>query len=333
MPAPEGLTRRPTILRLVLHRLPPLLATLFAVSVLTFLLTDLLPGDPALQILGPQSASPEAVAQVREDLRLDEPLPLRYVHWVGAAATGDLGRSYRTGQQVSDAILERLPVTLEVGGLAIALALLGSIPLGMLSAYRAGGPLDRTVTGTSFALLAIPNFMMAILLILVFSEMLGVLPATGWVYLTEDLGGNIRAALLPALSIALGELAVYTRLLRSDMIATLQEDYIALSRAKGMPTWWILLRHGLRPSSFSLLTVVGLQVGAIMSGSVVVETLFALPGVGRLLVDSILQRDLVMVQGIALAVAVSYVAVNVFVDVLYSYLDPRIRRGRASTPA
>lgn len=314
-----------------LRRLPPLIATLFAVSILTFLLTDLLPGDPALQILGPQSATPERIAQVRADLRLDDPLPERYVAWVTDAATGDFGRSYRTGQEVSEAILERLPVTLQIGGMAIGIALLVAVPLGMLSAYRAGGPIDRGVTGVTFTLLAIPNFMMAILLILVFAETFGLLPATGWVSFTDDPAANLRGALLPALSIAMAELAVYTRLLRSDMISTLQEDFIAVSRAKGMPTWWILLRHGLRPSSFSLLTVVGVQVGAIISGSVIIETLFALPGVGRLLVDSIFQRDLIMVQGIALVLAVSYVLVNFVVDLLYSYLDPRIRRGHASS--
>lgn len=317
-------------MRSVLRRLPALVATLVAVSFLTFLLTSLLPGDPAVAILGPQGATPEAVARVRADLRLDDPLPVRYVRWVGDAVTGDLGRSYRTGQEVRSAIGERLPTTLEVGGLAIAFALLGAIPLGMVSAYRAGGPVDRAVTGTSFALLAVPSFMMAILLILVFAEGFGLLPATGWVRFSDDVAENLKGAVLPSLSIAIGELAVYTRLLRSDMIATLQEDYIALARAKGMPTPWILLRHALRPSSFSLLTVVGLQVGAIMSGSVLVETLFALPGVGRLLVDSIFQRDLVMVQGIALVVAVTYVAVNFAVDLLYSHLDPRIRRDRSA---
>jgi peptide/nickel transport system permease protein len=320
-------------MRGILRRLVPLLLTLVAVSFLTFLLTSLLPGDPAVQILGPQSATPEAVAKVRHDLRLDDPLVVRYVHWVGDVSHGDLGRSYRTGQEVRSAIGERLPVTLEVGGLAIVLALLCAIPLGMLSAYRAGSGVDRAVTGASFALLAIPSFMMAILLILVFAEQLGWLPATGWVRLSDDVVGNLKGAILPALSISIGELAVYARLLRSDMIATLQEDYIALARAKGMPTSWILLRHALRPSSFSLLTVVGLQIGAIMSGSVLVETLFALPGVGRLLVDSIYQRDLVMVQGIALVVAVSYVAVNFTVDIVYSYLDPRIRRGRSAARA
>jgi peptide/nickel transport system permease protein len=321
------------VARAVARRLLPLLATLVAVSFLTFLLTSLLPGDPAVQILGPQGATPEAVAEVRSDLHLDDPLLVRYGRWVGDVVRGDLGRSYRTGQEVRDAIGERLPVTLEIGGMAIVLALLGAIPLGMVSAYRAGGGVDRAVTGTSFALLAVPSFMMAILLILVFAEQLGLVPATGWVRLSDGLGENLRGAVLPALSISIGELAVYTRLLRSDMIATLQEDYISLARAKGMPTFWILLRHALRPSSFSLLTVVGLQVGAIMSGSVVVETLFALPGVGRLLVDSIYQRDLVMVQGIALVVAVSYVAVNFTVDIVYAYLDPRIRRGRSAARA
>jgi peptide/nickel transport system permease protein len=321
------------MVRRLARRVLPVLATLVAVSFLTFLLTDLLPGDPAEQILGPQGATPEAVARVRSELHLDDPLPQRYAAWVRGVASGDLGRSYRTGQPVWEAIRERLPVTLEVGLVAIGLAVLGAIPLGMLSAYRAGGPADRGITGGTFALLAVPNFMMALLLILVFAEALGVVPATGWVRISDDLAGNVRAAALPALSLAIAELAVYTRLLRSDMIATLQEDYITLARAKGMPTFWILLRHALRPSSFSLLTVVGLQVGAIMSGAVVVETLFALPGVGRLLVDSIFQRDLVTVQGVALVIAVSYVLVNVVVDIVYSLLDPRVRRGRAALSA
>lgn len=315
------------------RKVPAVVATLVAVSFLTFLLTSLLPGDPAEQILGPQGITPEAVAKVRSDLRLDDPLPVRYVAWIGDVLQGDLGRSYRTGQPVSEAIGERLPVTLEIGGMAIVFALLGAIPLGMLSAYRAGGPLDRGITSASFALLSMPNFMMAILLILVFAVTFGLLPATGWVGVRDGLGANLKGAVMPALALGIGELAVYTRLLRSDVIATLQEDYVALARAKGMPTFWILLRHALRPSSFSLLTVVGLQIGAIMSGSVVVETLFALPGVGRLLIDSILQRDLVTVQGIALVVAVSYVVVNFAVDLLYSSLDPRIRRGRVSVRA
>lgn len=314
----------------VLRRLPSLLATLFAVSLLTFLMTSLLPGDPALQILGADNATPEAIAAVRADLGLDDPLPVRYLHWIGDALTGDFGRSYRTNEPVSDAILDRLPVTAEIGILAIVIALLVAIPVGMLSAYRAGTRTDKLISSTSFGLLAVPNFMVAIFLILIFAVWLGVLPATGWVNFTDDPVQNLRSALLPALSLAIAEMAVYTRLLRTDMIATLQQDFVTMARVKGVSNRRILFRHALRPSSFSLMTVAGVQVGAIIGGSVVIETLFALPGVGRLLLEAVLVRDLLMVQGVALVIAISYVVVNFTVDILYSYLDPRISHGRSA---
>lgn len=317
-------------MRYILQRIPSLIATLLAVSILTFLLTSLLPGDPALQILGPEAATPEAIKAVRTDLGLDDPLPVRYIHWLGNALTGDFGRSYRTNQPVSDAILSRLPVTAEIGILAIAIALVVAIPLGMLSAYRAGQKTDKAISGTSFGLLAVPNFMVAIFLIYVFAVALGTLPATGWVRFTDNPVQNLRSAILPALSLAIAELAVYTRLLRTDMIATLQQDFVTMARVKGVSDRRILFRHALRPSSFSLMTVAGVQVGAIIGGSVVIETLFALPGVGRLLFDSVTQRDLVMVQGVALVIAVSYVVVNFAVDILYSFLDPRISHGRSA---
>lgn len=321
-------------MELVLRRLPAMLATLLVVSFLTFLLTSLLPGDPALEILGPEGAGhPAQVARVHHDLRLDEPLPQRYVGWLGDVATGDLGRSYRTGQPVLEAIRERLPVTLEIGTLAIVIALSVAIPLGTWSAFRAGARADRIITGGTFGLLAVPNFMVAIMLILVFAVTLGWLPATGWVRFTADPLDNLRHAILPALSLAAGELAVYTRLLRADMITTLQQDSITMARAKGIPTRRILFRHALRPSSFSLLTVVGLQVATILGGAVIVETLFALPGIGRLLVDSILQRDLIMVQGVTLVIAAAFVVINFIVDLLYTVLDPRIRHGRAAAAA
>ncbi|HEU0041622.1 MAG TPA: ABC transporter permease [Jiangellaceae bacterium] len=317
---------------LVLRRLPAMLATLLIVSFLTFLLTSLLPGDPAVQILGADAANdPDSLQVVREELRLDDPLLERYGAWLGNVATGDLGRSFRTDQQVADAIRERLPVTLEIGGLAVLIALAFAIPLGTLSAFRAGSRADRLVTGASFGLLALPPFMVAILLILVFAVTLGWLPATGWVRFTADPLDNLRHAILPALSLAVGEMAVYTRLLRADMITTLQQDSITMARAKGIPTKRILFRHALRPSSFSLMTVVGLQVATIIGGAVIIETLFALPGVGRLLVDSILQRDLIMVQGCALVIAMAFVVINFIVDILYTFLDPRIRYGSAAT--
>lgn len=314
----------------VLRRIPSLLATLFAVSLLTFLMTSLLPGDPALQILGAEAATPEAIAAVRADLGLDDPLPVRYLHWIGDALTGDFGRSYRTNEPVSEAIIDRLPVTAEIGILAIIIALAIAIPVGMLSAYRSGTRTDKVISSTSFGLLAVPNFMVAILLILIFAVWLGVLPATGWVNFTDNPVQNLRSALLPALSLAVAEMAVYTRLLRTDMIATLQQDFVTMARVKGVSNRRILFRHALRPSSFSLMTVAGVQVGAIIGGSVVIETLFALPGVGRLLLEAVLVRDLLMVQGVALVIAVSYVVVNFTVDILYSYLDPRISHGRST---
>lgn len=314
----------------LLRRLPSLLATLFAVSLLTFLMTSLLPGDPALQILGAENATPEAIAAVRADLGLDDPLPVRYLHWIGDALTGDFGRSYRTNEPVSEAIIDRLPVTAEIGLLAIVIALLVAIPVGMLSAYRSGTRTDKLISSTSFGLLAVPNFMVAIFLILIFAVWLGVLPATGWVNFTDNPVQNLRSALLPALSLAIAEMAVYTRLLRTDMIGTLQQDFVTMARVKGVSNRRILFRHALRPSSFSLMTVAGVQVGAIIGGSVVIETLFALPGVGRLLLEAVLVRDLLMVQGVALVIAVSYVVVNFTVDILYSYLDPRISHGRSA---
>lgn len=317
-------------MRLVARKLVVLVITLLVVSFLTFSLTSLLPGDPCLTILGPTASQESALDSCHDRLGIGDPISERYATWLGDVLSGDLGRSFRTNQPVVDAVVERLPVTLEIGLLAITFALAGAIPLGMLSAYRAGTRLDRGITAGSFGLLSVPNFMMAILLIVIFAVRLGVLPATGWTRFTADPIENLRSALMPALALGISELAVYTRLLRSDMIATLQEDFVTMARAKGLPTWRILLRHALRPSSFSLMTVVGLQIGTIIAGSVIIETLFALPGVGRLLFTSITQRDLMIVQGIVLLIGISIVMVNFAVDLLYAVLDPRIRHGRAA---
>lgn len=289
------------------------------------MLVSLLPGDPAVMILGAGGVSPEAVAQLRLELGLDRPLVIRYFDWLGSALSGDLGRSPMTGQAVTDAILSRLPVTIQLGTMAIVIALTLAIPLAMVSAYFAGSRLDRGISGLGFALMSVPGFMMAIFLILVFAVGLGWFPATGWVPLSESPAGNLQSAILPAMSLAMIELALYMRLLRTDLIDTLQQDYITLARAKGLPNWLILTRHALRPSSFSLMTVVGLQLGGVISGAIIVEEIFALPGVGRLLYQSILQRDLLMVQGIVLFIATAYVVVNFLVDLCYSLLDPRVR--------
>ena len=318
---------------LIAKKLVTLIPVLVAVSLLTYLLLSLLPGDPALLVLGGGAASAESIAAVRADLGLDRPLPVRYVSWLGDALHGDLGTSYITRQDVTAAIQERLPVTLELVVVSLVMALVVAIPLGVFSAYRSGGRFDRAVTGATFGLLALPNFIFALVLISVFSVRLGLFPATGWSRLSEGLGENLRAVFLPALALSVGNIAVFTRLLRTDMIATLQDDHVLMARAKGLPTSRILFRHALRPSSFSLLTVAGLQVGTLLSGTVIIETIFALPGVGRLLFDAINSRDLLMVQGVVLLLAVTFVVVNVVVDILYTVLDPRIRSGAARVRA
>ena len=316
------------VIALIGRKLAALVAVLLAVSFLTFTMMEFLPGDPALQVLGAGGAQdPETIEAVRRDLRLDDPFLVRYVSWLGDAVTGDLGRSYQSRMEVTDAIRQRLPVTLELAVLAMFMSLVVAIPLGVITAYRANTYFDKSVTTGTFGLLSIPNFMLALFLIYTFAVRFDMFPATGWTRLTADPAENLRSAFMPALSLAAGNIAILTRLLRTDMIATLQEDHVTMARAKGLPTWRILFRHALRPSSFSLLTVAGLQMGALIGGTVVIEVLFALPGIGRLLIDSIFQRDLLMVQGIVLLLSVAYVGMNFLVDILYTFLDPRIRLG------
>ena len=315
---------------MVLRKLLALLPTVLLVSFLTYVLIDLLPGDAAT-LMAPPDAPAETIEAIREDLNLDDPLLVRYVKWLGDVLQGDFGRSYRTNQPVLEAITERLPVTLQIGLMALVFALVLAIPLGVISAYKANTAIDKSITTVSFGLLAIPNFVMALMLVFLFAiPPRDFLPSVGWVKLSEDVAANLQRAILPALALSIGQLAVYTRLLRTDMIATLQEDFVSMARAKGLPTWRILMTHALRPSSFSLLTIVGLQVGALIGGTVIVEQFFALPGIGRLLFESIGNRDLVVVQGLVLFIGLTTVFANFAVDLIYSVLDPRIRRGATS---
>jgi len=312
------------VARKLLHLLPVLLA----VSLLTFLIASLLPGDLAYVILGDQ-ATPDKVAALRHDMGLDQPIWWRYLGWLVQVLQGDFGRSFRTGQTVLQAVAERLPVSFELMLLAELGALLIGIPLAIACAVRAGSPFDRLVTGSAFGMLSVPAFLSAILLIYFFAVELRWLPATGYVPFSEDPLGNLRCFVLPALTLALGEWPVLMRVLRSDMIATLQEDYIAMARAKGLKPSRILLVHALKPSSLTLVTVTGINIGRLMGGTVIVESIFALPGIGRLLLSSIYTRDLIILQGVVLCVASGYVLINFIVDMLYAVLDPRIRHGHA----
>ena len=305
-----------------------LIATLFVVSLLTFLLVEQLPGDPILAILPPEALDDlENIERIRKELKLDDSVFTRYARWVGDAIQGDLGKSYITDQPVAEAIKDRIPVTMELALLATIIAALFAIPIGAIAAYREGGYFDRITSALTTAALSIPGFLVGIFFIWLFTLKFNWLPSTGWNRLSEKgLLANLQTAILPASALALAPLAINARLIRADMIGTLKEDYILSARAKGLRDRYILMRHALRPSSLTAITVFALQLGGLIGGTVVIETVFALPGLGTRLISGIYQRDVMMIQGITLFIATVYVVVNTAVDLLYLALDPRIRR-------
>lgn len=309
-------------------RMVRLIATLFVVSILTFLLVEQLPGDPILAILPPEALDDlENIERIRKELKLDDSVFTRYARWVGDAIQGDLGKSYITDQPVAEAIKDRIPVTMELALLATIIAALFAIPIGAIAAYREGGYFDRITSALTTAALSIPGFLVGIFFIWLFTLKFNWLPSTGWNRLSEKgLLANLQTAILPASALALAPLAINARLIRADMIGTLKEDYILSARAKGLRDRYILMRHALRPSSLTAITVFALQLGGLIGGTVVIETVFALPGLGTRLISGIYQRDVMMIQGITLFIATVYVVVNTAVDLLYLALDPRIRR-------
>ena len=300
-----------------------LIATTFAVSSMF----ELMPGDPAFIIIGEDATEAQRQA-LHERMGLDKPLPERYWSWVSDAASGDLGRSARNNLPVMDQIRQRAPVTLEllIGGQL--LALLVAVPSAIYAAYRPGRLFDGASSATAFGLIATPHFVLSLYLVVVFSVQLHWFPVAGYRPLTADPLKNLHHMVLPIIVVAAPLTAIYQRLLRSDMQATLSEDFIAMAEAKGLSTPYILLRHALRPSLFSLVTLMGLSTARAIGGSIVVETIFGLPGIGRLLIDGIQQRDFVLVQGVVAIIAVAYVAINGAVDMIYGLLDPRVRRAR-----
>ena len=284
-----------------------LLATaplLLLVSVVVFSFVHVLPGDPAVLFLG-EEADPATLARFRTRLGLDRPLPLQYADWLSRALRGDLGRSLRTNQPVTEAIVERLPVTLELLAAALVVSLAIAVPFGIVSAVRRNSGVD--VASTVFALL------------------LRWLPSSGFVPLGESVTGNLRSLALPAVTLGTALAALVTRQLRSGMLEVLRQDYVRTAWAKGLDGRRVIGKHALKNALIPVVTVVGLQVGALLGNTIVTESLFALPGVGRLMIDAIFSRDFFVVQGVILFLAVGYVLSNLVVDVLYSYLDPRIR--------
>ncbi|MGW0040223.1 ABC transporter permease [Rhodococcus sp. NPDC003348] len=292
-------------------------------------LLSLAPGSVSQVILG-ENATPDAVAAMDAKLGFDDPVWMQYVHWLGNAVQGDLGTSPLTGQSVSEAIAERLPVTMQLAVMGLVIALLTALVMGVISASRPGSGLDRGINALSAVFLSVPAFIAGPVLIYFFAIKLQLFPVMGWSRISEGLGENLRSALLPAVAIALTEIAAFHRLLRTDLIGTLREDYIAAARAKGMPSWYVMFRHALRPSSFSLITVAGINLGRLIGGTVIVETLFGLPGLGQLIASSITSRDVIMVQGVVVFIAVVYVVVNTVVDLSYGLIDPRVRKVAAA---
>ncbi len=310
-------------------RLLRLVGTLFAVTLLSFLMTAALPGDPATAVLGQEGIqNEELLEEVREDLGLNRPLPVRYVDWLGKAVRGDLGESYiNRGQSVSGTIKDRLPVTAQLAFMAIIIAVILAIPIGVLGAYRQGRWQDQTTSAGVQVALSVPNFITGIMLIWLFAEKLKWLPASNWNRISDKgVWANFQTAILPATALALTQMAIFSRLIRSDMIATLQENFVLSAKAKGLSDRYVLMRHALRPSSLSLATIVGINFGALLGGTVVIETLFAIPGLGFRLINAINQRDILVIQGITVFVAVAYVVINTIVDLFYTVLDPRIRK-------
>lgn len=308
----------------VLRRAGAVVPILGVVSVVVFSLIHLTPGDP-VRIMLREEADPATVATLRHQLGLDRPLPLQYLTWLGRAVQGELGRSIRTNQPVMDAIRQRAPVTLSLAMAALLVALAIGLPAGILAALRRNSVVDLVATLVAIAGVSLPSFWLAILLILVFSVALGWLPPLGWVSPGRDLVAWAQSLVLPAVTLGVAIAAVVMRMTRASLLEVLELEYVRTARAKGLAEHWVVLGHALQNALIPVVTVVGLQAGALLGGAVITETIFALPGVGRLLVDAIFQRDFPIVQGVVLFLAVNFLLVNLLVDLAYAWLDPRIR--------
>ena len=310
--------------RFILRRAAALAATLFFVSILVFVVIRVLPGDPALIIMGTE-ASPEAAARLREAMGLNRPLPVQYAEWIGGALRGDLGRSIQYDVPVGSLILSRLPVTVPLTLMAAFLMALAAIPLGIFAATRHRRWGDYLTMILSQLGIAVPSFWAGLLLILLFSVRLGWVQAGGFDGWGQGVWPALRSLLLPAIALGLFQFAVLARTTRSAILEVLREEYVKTARAKGLGEPAVLVKHTFRNAMIPVVTVVGIQLGQLMAGSIILESVFYLPGLGRLALGAINARDLPVVQGVVLFVASTIVVINVLVDILYGFLDPRIR--------
>jgi len=308
----------------LVRRLATIGPTLVFVSMLIFGLQQLLPGDPAV-ILAGEERDPNVVAYLRAKLHLDEPLPLRYAHWVGGVLQGDLGESVRSQEPVTRLIAQKLPVTIELALLAMTIALVIGIPAGVVSAVGRGTAWDYAANVFALWGLSTPNFWLGILLILLFSVQLGWLPASGYVSPFEDLRANLAAMIMPAFVLGNAIAAVLMRHTRSAMLQVLSADYVRTARAKGLSERVVVLKHALRNALTPIITLGALELGTLLSGAVLTEQVFTIPGFGKLIVDSVFNRDYAVVQGVVLVTATAYIVLNLLADLAYFAVNPRLR--------
>jgi len=307
------------------RRLFTLIPTLVFVSMLIFSLQQLLPGDPALVLAG-EDPSPEAIAHIRAKLHLDDPLPVRYGYWIAGVLQGDLGESARTHQPVLELTLQKLPVTIELALLALLIALVISIPAGIVSAVYKGSAVDTGATVFALTGLSTPNFWLGIMLILLFSVELGWLPASGYVSPFENLRANLASMIMPAFVLGNAIAASLMRHMRSSMLQELSADYVRTARAKGLSERVVVLKHALRNALTPVITLGALELGTLLSGAVLTEQVFTIPGFGKLIIDAVFNRDYAVVQGVVLVTATTYIMLNLFADMAYFMLNPRLRK-------
>jgi peptide/nickel transport system permease protein len=306
------------------RRLALVLPTLFFVSLLIFGLQQLLPGDPALALAG-EDRDPSVIAYLQQKYHLDEPLPVRYLLWARGVLAGDLGESIRIKRPVLDLVVEKLPVTGELAAFAILIALSIGVPMGVLSAVNHGTVVDYAATMTALWGLSIPNFWLGILLILLFSVTLGLLPASGFVSPAESLSRNLATLVMPAFVLGNAIAAAMMRHTRSAMLGVLSADYVRTARAKGLSEARVVLHHALRNALIPVITLAALDFGALLSGAVLTEQVFTIPGFGKLIVDAVFNRDYAVVQGVVLCTALAYIVLNLLADVAYVLVNPRLR--------
>jgi peptide/nickel transport system permease protein len=308
----------------ILRRLILLIPVILVVGIVVFALVHLTPGDPASVILG-DSATPESLENLREQLGLNDPIPIQFLNWFGGVLILDFGESIFIGEPVTEALLDRVQPTVLLTTYALLIQIAVGIPAGVISAVRHNSLIDRIVTVIAISGAAIPTFFLGILLILLFSVRLRWLPSGGYEPITENPVAHFKA--MPAITLGFSSAGLLARLVRSSMLDVLREDYVRTALAKGLPMKWVVIRHALRNALIPALTVIGTSVGALLGGAVVTETVFTIPGMGRLVVQSIARRDYPVIQGAVMAIAMTYVIVNLIVDLLYVYIDPRVRLG------